>query len=207
MIVDLAVPGLPPAPSLNAERDDDAQADLTVAWDEVSRFCDHRERAEVLWSYRDRLRDEDYWQAVAHTWEDSDRQKLTKEQWADLWLTPVRQHNRQTVMSVEERAKLQALPERVTVYRGYWWHVTDDNEVYGTNASGLSWTLAPEVAASYARRRRSSCFGSVVTGTVRRGRIIAVIDSRCRSEVVVQPKYVYNRTTADVVVEAVVAMA
>jgi hypothetical protein len=130
--------------------------------------------------HADDLAGPDYWAAVADAWQDCERQNLTHADWRALWSRPEHE-SRQCVMTDAERARLEALPERVTVYRGF-------NAYSGS--SGMSWTLDPEVATWFARRVGP---GAVISGTVRRGRILALFDGRNESEVVVFPRYVYAR--------------
>jgi hypothetical protein len=70
------------------------------------------------------------------------------------------------------------------VYRG----VNDHSAIYG-----LSWTLDPERAAWFARRFFNER-PIVVRATVMRHRIIAVFQEHREAEVLVFPRYVYNRS-------------
>jgi hypothetical protein len=60
--------------------------------------------------------------------------------------------------------------------------------------TGISWTLDRERAEWFARRFSNEHWpGVVITGQVKRERIIALINDRQEREVVVFPRYVYNR--------------
>ncbi len=146
-----------------------------LSWDQISHGADHYKRGMLLWEHRRELSDEDYWPAVAAGWQDNDLQPLTRADWHELWQMPSRQHNRHNVMTPEELEKLAAPPDRVTVHRGYRYRI-EGNYAHGTFSNGLSWTTNPQKAG-----------------------IIAVFDARNESEIVVEPRYVYSRSSTIVV--------
>ncbi len=83
------------------------------------------------------------------------------------------------LMSEEEQALLQSLPEEVTIYRG----VTSYN---AENVKGLSWTLKQHTAEWFAQRYSEQ--GKVYQATVNKANIIAILTDRNESEVIVDPK-------------------
>lgn len=144
-------------------------------------MANHEQRGVLLWEHRDALSDSDYWRAVADAWQDSDRQPLAASHWRELWTA--KRPERDCAMTDAERLELAALPERVTVYRGVGtWNCV----------SGIAWSLERPVAESFARR--GGGIGVLITGKVRRGRILALYQARREAEVVVPPRYVYARS-------------
>jgi hypothetical protein len=138
----------------------------------------------------DEVPDTAYWQAVAEAWRDSDRQPLSPANWRKLLASE--RPGREFLMTDDERRDLVALPERVTVYRGVnaWNHL-----------SGLSWTLDRQRAEFFALRLSGplgdpSPWSIVTTACVLRHRILTLSNAREEREVLVFPRYVYNRSYA-----------
>lgn len=168
---------------------------LPLSWDSLSANADHYERGELLLEYALDLPLAEYWRAVADTWQDCERQDLGRD-WLSLW-TAVQSDDAarwQYVMDDKERAEFEALPDRVTLYRGI--------SSSSCRPSGLSWTLDRDVAHWFAARFEHVDEGVVLRGTVVRSRILALFQERDESEVVVPPKYVYNRKYEAVDLEA-----
>jgi hypothetical protein len=131
------------------------------------------------------LTDEEYWPLLAMIWIDSENISQFHNLWISL-LTSNRR-GRDALMSSEERATLAALPDPVTVYRGF---------THGA-LRGLSWTQDHVLAQWFAHRfARLDDEGppQVAIGTVAREAILAVFLERrgSESEVVVNPDDVRN---------------
>lgn len=150
------------------------------------RSADHYFRVRVLLDIAPALTDRDYWRAVAEAWQDSDRNGASPRIWRDLF--SARRPERAALMTAAERAQLAALPDRVEVHRGV--------NRFNRRFNGLSWTLDREQAEWFARR---GIIGPshVITGRVKRERIIALLQTRQESEVLIFPRYVYARVVVD----------
>jgi hypothetical protein len=86
-----------------------------------------------------------------------------------------------SMMSAEERAALQRLPDRITVWRG----------CYPINRAGLSWTLDREVATGHTKKNRYSRSDQIPLlrkALVRRDRAVLKLD-RNEQEVIVTRAY------------------
>lgn len=99
------------------------------------------------------------------------------------WLRFFRRHReavRQQWMTEQERATLNALPNPVTIYRGY-------NRPHGR--LGLSWTLSKEVARKIPTcRRRGECNPWVITARVKPCAVIAYLDEGTgEQEIIIRP--------------------
>ena len=132
-------------------------------------------RADALAMIADLMPPEAYWPLVGQVWADTENAWQCKQTWHRL-LTDSRP-GRELMMDEDERAALQALPQKVTVYRG---------AVKGRNEAGLSWTLDQDKAVWFARRladRTDPCV--LLTGRVRQPRIIACLHGRGEQEVLV----------------------
>jgi hypothetical protein len=162
-------------------------------WDDISHYANHSERGWLLLEHADDLLLPEFWQGVADAWADCDRQSLTKTDWRYLWTDVwVGDEDRWAhVMNDEERAQFEQLPERVAVYRGVWMTELKDGQYWGNEISGMSWTLDRDLAHWFAGRYGEQ--GCVFGGTVLRRRILALLQERDESEVVVLPKFVYGR--------------
>ena len=108
-------------------------------------------------------------------------------------------------MVARERQQLAELPDEIQVFRG---HVP-------VLEQHSSWTLNPVVALDWACRRvaqggipnvesftdteRQFWMPVVTIGTVKKSQIMAFVDRRGEDEILVDPQYVKNRTTFNVV--------
>ncbi|WP_051324920.1 hypothetical protein [Candidatus Solirubrobacter pratensis] len=161
-------------------------------WLREWRYADHSRRGTLVLDAPDDLDHMTYWQSLSHAWVDSDRQPLKAEHWRSLFKAD--RPGRENLMTAEEQAKLASLPDRVTVYRGFSGCTPDYRILNGV--SGLSWTLDRQCADWFARRfaRCGRTIAATVTvGKVRRERAVALFDARGEDEVLVFPRYVYDR--------------
>lgn len=127
-----------------------------------------------------KLSDEDYWTALAELLLDSENLWQWGTPRLRRLLEAPRPGRTDWMMDDEERATLAALPETVTVYRGY------DR----TNKLGWSWTTDRDKAAWFARRF-ATVRGSrprIATATVPRANVLAYFRGRGESEVFVDPR-------------------
>lgn len=125
----------------------------------------------------DRMSTEELAHQIAWVWTDSENIHECHDAWDDLleWMDP---EARRHLMDEEELAEFDALPERITVYRGC---IADLNE------DGLSWTLERKTASWFARRFAGLREGEprVLVGTVDKADVIAYFTSRNEAEIVV----------------------
>ena len=86
------------------------------------------------------------------------------------------------MMDERERSSLAQLPDTVDIFRG----------CHDWNKEGFSWTRDLEMAQSFAHRNREAGQKEpiVVLGTVQKSSIIAFLDRRNESEIIVDPKKV-----------------
>lgn len=96
-----------------------------------------------------------------------------------------KQAARQSLMTAEEHACLEALEDPVTVYRG----VTAYN---AGSVKSLSWTLSQETAEWFAHRFGEK--GTVYEAQIEKAHILAVFTGRNESEVIVDPQHLMNIT-------------
>ncbi len=166
-----------------------------LIWENVADGKDHYGRGRAFARYACQLPVDEYWRGLGDTWQDCERQDIAHWYWGFYWTRLHRNHEErwQYVMTDGERAQVNGLPARVTVYRG----VNPFNK-----ASGLSWTLDRDVAHWFANRFSVIGPGYVIRGTVLRHRILALFDRRKESEVVVPPKYIYARSYEQADLEA-----
>jgi hypothetical protein len=89
-----------------------------------------------------KLTDSEYWTVLKYVWTDSENIFANLRFWLRAFSSP--RSEREQFMSAEERAFLVALPDQITVYRGY--------RPEFKNQIGLSWTLSREIAEKLANR-------------------------------------------------------
>lgn len=94
-----------------------------------------------------------------------------------------RSADKSLLMTAEERKRLDELDDPVTVYRG----VTPYN---AKSVKAMSWTLDYEKALWFAKRFDSD--GTVYTAEIEKSHILALLDGRDESEIVVEPSYLLN---------------
>lgn len=120
--------------------------------------------------------------ALHQVWTDSENIFENFELWYELFEDETLAPAWCASMDDEERTKLAALPEEVTIYRGY---------KHSESMSGFSWTLKRSRAVWFANRwKREDDEPKVVTGTVHRDDILAYYSGRNEDEVVVFPDVV-----------------
>ena len=85
-----------------------------------------------------------------------------------------------TLMTADERKVLDAFPDTVRLYRG------GPGPTARKAASGISWTLKPEVAAFFKNSldTRVKVPGLVIEATFPKAGIVAYIDERTENEVI-----------------------
>lgn len=124
------------------------------------------------------LRDTEYWSLLGSIYSDSENIWQMLTEWEDLLSSP--RPSRQSFMSEDDLAKFNALPESMTIYRGFNGRGTE---------SGLSWTLNKEQAVWFARRFDLPD-GQVAVGSALKSDVIGYLGSRNEDEIVINPDYV-----------------
>ena len=92
------------------------------------------------------------------------------------------------LMTVEEKQVYDELPTVVTVYRG----VTSYN---AENIKALSWTLDKDVAEWFSKRFEED--GTVYEAQIHKNHVLAYFGGRNESEVIVDPKYLFDITAVE----------
>lgn len=142
-------------------------------------------RLDALEQYANCMDDGLFWQTFGMVWQMSE----------NLWqyqpaIRRIMDHNRpcrHEIMTAEERHAVGAMPDPITVYRGY------DRP---GSMKGWSWTTDPDKAEWFARRfadTGGACF--VAEGEVSKQYVIAYFTRRNESEIVVDPRRVVVSTT------------
>jgi hypothetical protein len=151
----------------------------------LSRFGGH-ERLAAFARIASRIEEKTtFWRCLRETWLGDDAPGLHGEVWEALWaLRTGREH----VMTPEERALLEAIPDPVPVWRG---------TARPANDRGWSWTTSADRAVWFARwhannRRITALYGvaargtpTVLEGRVPRRHVLAVLSARGEDEIVV----------------------
>lgn len=138
-----------------------------------------------------RLPDKDYWKCLAETWSNIECSAPHLQTWIRLFESE--RKCRAALMTKKERAFLRALPQELTLYRGY---------AKGRVRRGMSWTLSKECANFFARyatgpRRAFLCghqqggIGMRVTGRCDRRDVLALFNEREEQEIVIRPDRVF----------------
>ena len=138
-------------------------------------------RPQCFLDIQSELTDREYWRLLAEVWIDAEGVGYNRLAWLRLFSSS-RSHKHE-LMTPEEHAVFDALPEQVRVYRG----------APLKHARGMSWTTALEVAERFART--SSSDGMVHTTTIPKAKAIAYLDGRKESEIVLDPRRIRIETS------------
>jgi hypothetical protein len=132
-------------------------------------------RVNALIEIESHLSDEEYWKLLSEMYMDSENIWQNLYTWIRLLQSerPGRCH----FMNDEERAVLESLPEKVTVYRG----------CTRRNANGISYTLSREKAEWFAHRFGQT--GYVKQVIVSKHEIYAYLNGRKEQEVIILGKF------------------
>lgn len=139
-------------------------------------WCGSHERLGELLHLLRRAGARTFWNALAEWW------TLCDDTWPHRpeLLRQLRRHGPgRNYLPARDRSFLDALPERVTIYRG----------CSRSRVRGVSWTTDPEIAAGFARGHRAIPVPDpvVVEAEVDRARILAAFTDRQEAEVLVDP--------------------
>src|SRR5215510_2716743 len=150
--------------------------------------ADRQWQFERLLDIADEMTDAEFWELVSDVWQDSENIRENQDQWDDLLRTdrPGREH----MMTDVERAALDRLPDRITVYQGH----TDERD------DGWSWTTDEATARFFARRFADfeSATGIVTEAVVNKSDVTAYLMGRSEFEILIDPELVGDFVKADV---------
>lgn len=159
----------------------------------VNRYFEEGRPEASIWLYErpyrlprflaiaDYLSDEVYWKTLSEIWTDSENIWQNEEDWRTALLSP-QEGRTEHFMDQDERDRLQSLPERLKVYRGF--------QTRG-NAEGMSWTLNRSVAVWFAHRHLSKERKEepyLATAEVDRVDVIAIQLARKEDEIILDPR-------------------
>lgn len=164
---------------------DDARQEKN--WSSFVFLHERPHRLDALMEIHEEIEDDkDFWELVGGVWTDSENIWQNYAEWEEL-LSQERP-GREFLMTDEEREKLAALPEEITIYRGYTF-VEDDHD----GIEGFSWTLDKQRAAWFSTRlARDHETTMVATATVSKADVIAHFLGRGEEEIVALPCSVRN---------------
>ena len=159
-----------------------------LAAGDCERFLLHACAADRLWVFEQlspMMTDDTYWR-LAHTTYTECAMGLWQHPALVRAMLTARRPCREHFMREEERIAFAALPDVLTVYRGF----------QPSNAAGWSWSLRAEIAEFYALTRWDDGFrtsyqrGYVARGAVARRDVVGYLVSQCQDEIVCDPMLV-----------------
>ena len=119
------------------------------------------------------ISDTQYWKIVGEIWTDTENAHQNINEWAELFGSDRAERN--SLMSEEELAELNALPDTLTVYRGC---------IHGLNEDGISWTTNRERADWFANRfQNPDGEPCVIQQQIAKSEVIAYFTRRGENEV------------------------
>ena len=131
-------------------------------------------RLDAFMDVADDMSDNHYWENLADIWIDSENIWQNK----DLWKSALssKRPGKSNMMQQDELDELDALPDKIKIYRGY---------IKGKNQNGFSWTTDKDKAAWFSNRlARSNEKPLVAEATVSKKDVVAYFTRRGESEVV-----------------------
>lgn len=156
-----------------------AEAKNTGRWDHYLWLHERPYRVHAFARIAAQLNDRTYWEQLGRLWTDSENIFEAEALWLRLLTDPARAANRGLMMTSEERAHLAALPDRITVYRGY---------SQPGRGNGMSWSLSRDVARRFAFRFTVDTRGQIARREVDRAEVIAYFGGRGEQEIVLAPR-------------------
>lgn len=138
------------------------------------------------------LSQKDFSEILADAWIRSENPNLDENFKQKELLQMFKDSDPHILMDEDERKQLAELDDTVTVYRG----VTSYN---AKNIKALSWTIEQKTAEWFAHRFGED--GTVYEAQIPKQHIYALLNGRCESEVIVDPKYLTDITEAPIMEE------
>lgn len=132
-------------------------------------------RLDAFMDVADEMTDDEYWETLGSIWVDSENIWQSRDVWSEMLESD--RPNRNKIMTADEIADFEKLPDEITVYRGH---------IKGKNEDGLSWTTSEEKARWFANRLATGDDEpDVASGTVKKSDVVAYFTRRGESEIVV----------------------
>jgi hypothetical protein len=128
--------------------------------------------------------DAGYWQCVNDAWTSMEGCGSGSNSRCFARLFSSKRPGRENLMSELERATLEALPDTISVYRGF----------VGRRGRGLSWSRSRKVAEWFARR--FACLGgqpTLIEGVAHKDKVLAYLNDRQEQEIVILPEHVQKQ--------------
>lgn len=132
-------------------------------------------RVSALLKYAKRMAPSDYWKSVGWVWADTENAAECWEEWAAVMADP--RPERESMMSPQERAALEKMPEVMEVWRG---------QTRGDPVTDFSWTLNKKTAKWFALRFNNR-LGEILRGEVRKEAVLAYLTGRGEAEIMAWP--------------------
>lgn len=152
-----------------------AEAEADGDWHSYIMIHERPHRFDAFARIAYNLPDKEYWEIFKMVWTDSENIWQNQERW-EVAVMNKRHGDPKVMMTPAERKVFDALPAKVTVYRGH----------NGVNKDGLSYTLDKSRAEWFAKRFSKN--GKVRKRLIPKERILAYLDGRSESEVIVLPR-------------------
>jgi hypothetical protein len=149
------------------------------------------ERPYRLWAFRAHMasmNDAQYWELLGDIWVDSENIWQNEAAWLDCFHST--RPGSQGMMDDDERALLDTMPPKLTIYRGF---------THPERVDGLSWTLNRERAEWFAHRlAREGNPRYLATAVVKTADVLAHFTGRGEEEIVVLPEHRLETTTEEI---------
>lgn len=123
---------------------------------------------EIAFKIKD---DKEYWELAQAIWVDSENIWQNKQGWLIIFQSHI--ETKEYFMSEGDKKTFNALPDKITIYRGYQ---------KGKNKKGLSYTLDKEKAAWFAKRFHKD--GLMLEKEVRKEDVFAYTNERGENEII-----------------------
>ena len=151
-------------------------------WHSLLFLVERPYRLDEFHNLQDQMSDEDYWENLGWCYRDSENLHQIPFL-ADLLLSD--RPCRERLMDQESAAELAAMPEEITVFKGFHRGYKFDGD--------FSFTLSPKTAEWFARRFNRPA-PKVLTGLVKKEDVLAYMDQRGEKEILVEPHLVDIRS-------------
>lgn len=144
-------------------------------------------RLDALLQVAEEIEDDaEFWELVGSIWVDTENLWQNYDEWHDV--LHAERGDRTAMMDDDERAALAALPDEVTIWRGYNADDEDDERHIG-----FSWSLRRDCAEWFAERFASHRGRArVLCARVRKADVVALFTGRGEDEIVVLPEHLID---------------
>jgi hypothetical protein len=141
---------------------------------------------------------EQFWPMVGEHWSDSENsgREPARRYWREIWEAIFDEEGQrtpfsETAMSEADRAVFDALPEIVTVWRGYRTEPAD-------HLYGLSWSLSRLIAEWFATVRNIHGTAMIAKARLPKSAVFAFLNGRKEAEIVARPELIEIVATAEI---------